>query len=84
MPDPSIRRVAIAILQYLRDHPAASDTAEGIAKWWVSEDRIAVENALALLVKEGVVVREDNRYRLASTNDPGKAIGKAMQKLRKR
>ena len=84
MPDPSTRRVAIAILHYLRDHPTAKDTAEGIAKWWVSEDRGAVENALALLVKEGVVAREGDRYRLASTSDPRKAIGKAMQKLLKR
>jgi hypothetical protein len=60
-----VRRMAIAILHYLRDHPSAQDSASGIAKWWVSEKREVVEKALALLVKEGVMEKRRQLYRLA-------------------
>jgi hypothetical protein len=84
MPSQSIRRTAIAILHYFSDHPAAKDTAKGIAKWWVGEDLETVEKALALLVKEGVVVRENDRFRLAPTADHKRMIGKAKRRLAKR
>ncbi len=83
MPDPSTRRVAIALLHYWRDHPAASDTADGIAKWWANEDLATVEKALIFLVKEDVVVEEGGRYSLASAKASAQIIDKAMRKLRK-
>jgi len=60
--NPEVRRVAIAILNYLRDHPQAKDSARGIAKWWVAEERDVVEKALALLVKEKVMEKRRHVY----------------------
>jgi hypothetical protein len=58
------KRVAISILQYLRTHPSAQDTASGIAQWWVHDDRETVKKALKLLVKEGTVEFKNNVYRM--------------------
>jgi len=46
------------ILRYLREHPEAQDTIEGITVWWVSERAIKhwlpqVRNALSALVARG-------------------------------
>jgi hypothetical protein len=59
------RRAAIAILHYLRDHPTAKDNATGIAKWWVGEERNAVEEGLAHLVEAGVIEQRRHIYQLA-------------------
>ncbi|MDZ7268452.1 MAG: hypothetical protein ONB48_12020 [candidate division KSB1 bacterium] len=59
-------RIAIAILHYLRDHPQAKDSARGIAQWWVGEDRDAVEQALAVLLREGILVKRRHLYQLAA------------------
>ncbi|MCL4703508.1 hypothetical protein KJ068_00020 [bacterium] len=32
-----------AILEYLTEHPQASDTLEGIAEWWVMRQQVRVE-----------------------------------------
>lgn len=32
-----------AILEYLAEHPQASDTLEGIAEWWVMRQQVRVE-----------------------------------------
>lgn len=77
-------RAAVAILHYLQDHPEAADTVAGIAKWWVGEEIEVVQKALELLVKESVVVREEDRYRLAPTKAPERTIAKTVRKLRKR
>jgi len=55
----------MAILHYLRDHPTAKDNATGIAKWWVGEERDAVEKALAHLVDAGVIEKRRQIYQLA-------------------
>jgi hypothetical protein len=61
--DPAhIKKVALAILAYFRLHPRAKDTAEGIARWWVGEKKIAVKEALDLLMKEGVVRETRNHF----------------------
>jgi hypothetical protein len=59
--DPADRDVARGILQYIRDHPAAKDTLEGIAWWWLQgasgERSLAeVERAVAYLLAKGFVV----------------------------
>ena len=83
----NVRRVAMAILSYLRDHSLAKDSARGIAKWWVGEELDVVEKALALLVNEGAIEKHRHLYKLA----PGKPvengsaiIDKALRKLRRK
>jgi len=48
------------ILDHLEKHPEAGDTLEGIATWWLEQQRIEqivdeVSAALEFLVKKGVV-----------------------------
>lgn len=50
------------ILHYLQDHPAAADSLEGIASWWLPPERYsvtteAVQAALDQLVAEHRVAR---------------------------
>ena len=42
--------LALQILDYLRRHPQAKDSVEGIAQFWVSADPIEVRRALDRLV----------------------------------
>ena len=56
-----IEQIAQQLMQYLDLNAAAKDTREGIAKWWISRQRIeeslkAVDAALALLIARGEVV----------------------------
>jgi hypothetical protein len=44
--------LADAIIRYLAERPAASDTVEGIAEWWLSRNRGQVElSAVAGAIK---------------------------------
>lgn len=50
------------ILAYLRNHPEAQDTAEGIAQWWLLEQRLTagvslVKQVLDELRQQGFVIR---------------------------
>jgi Fe2+ or Zn2+ uptake regulation protein len=56
--DKKLPQLARHILRYLREHPEAQDTIEGITVWWVSERAInqwlpQVRYALAILVARG-------------------------------
>ncbi len=58
-----IETIAREIERYLADHPEAADSAEGIARWWLTRQRIhyevaLVEAALAHLRRKGVVVSD--------------------------
>ena len=58
--DPRVEQAAASIRDYLRERPDASDTAEGIAHWWVlpvtgEKDLEVVMEALALLEQRGEV-----------------------------
>lgn len=56
-----VMRIADCIRRYVREHPGAADSAAGIAAWWLREPRGVspeVEEALAELVREGVLQRE--------------------------
>ncbi|MGR8932251.1 MAG: hypothetical protein ACU836_16605 [Gammaproteobacteria bacterium] len=60
-----VRRIADEILNYLEDHPNAADTAEGIAKWWLSRQRFEesaalVQQALNYLVSDARVALQTN------------------------
>lgn len=52
--------LAREILRYLHTHRSASDTSEGIARWWVKRQRLEdtltrVQSALDLLVAQSLV-----------------------------
>jgi hypothetical protein len=60
------RPLADEVLAYLVQHPEARDTTEGIADWWLLEQRIRsavvdVEAALCALVSQGFVVARECR-----------------------
>jgi hypothetical protein len=55
-------KLARHILRYLREHPEAQDTVEGIMVWWVSERAIKqwlpeARRSLAALVTQGYLVK---------------------------
>ena len=59
--DERVRQVAREIEDYLRAHPQAADSLEGIATWWVSRQRIqdeveVVQAALVELSRAGVLL----------------------------
>jgi hypothetical protein len=41
----SVGSVASEILNYIRDHPSAEDTLEGVIEWWLLETRIRHTNS---------------------------------------
>jgi len=58
--------VALQILAYLTTHRNAQDTVEGIAEWWLLEQRIRhaiteVKSGLAELVGQGLIVQSTGR-----------------------
>lgn len=78
-----MRRAAIAILQYLRDHPQAKDSLSGIAEWWVGQEQGTVEKALKFLLKAGVLQRRRHLYRLASHKATSSETDVITQTLRR-
>jgi Fe2+ or Zn2+ uptake regulation protein len=76
-------KLAEAILEYLAEHPRASDTLEGIAEWWIMRQQIRVEvtsvaKVLRQLTESGLLEEFDEgekprrRYRLKAM-EPGHA-----------
>jgi hypothetical protein len=68
--------VAEAILAYLREHPAAMDSREAIAEWWIMRRivRVEVETVGRVLERltaagllEGLDVNGQRHYRLAGS-----------------
>lgn len=61
MTDALTRSVARSLEDYLARHPAAADTAQGIAQWWLPpalrHGEAVVLKALALLELAGTVER---------------------------
>ena len=54
--------IARAILRYLREHPEAKDTLDGIAQWWLVREwterrRIEIEGAISFLLSEGLILQ---------------------------
>ena len=53
--------IAVAVLRYLRKHPDAKDTLQGIAQWWIvrecAERKLTeVEEGVSLLLAKGLIV----------------------------
>jgi hypothetical protein len=83
----NVKRVAIAILHYLQEHPMAKDSAEGIAKWWVSEEQALVKKALEFLVKTGIVEKRGDLYRLATNKlqpERSSLLNKTLRRLQRK
>ena len=55
--DERVSRVAVALLEYVERNPNASDTIDGIGRWWLANDkwvsREDLSRALDRLVAEG-------------------------------
>jgi hypothetical protein len=55
------RDIAWQILRHLEQHPAAKDTLDGIAQWWLRPERSdpsreEVEGAVAFLISRGFLL----------------------------
>jgi len=57
-----VEEVAAEIRMYIRLHPQAKDTVEGIARWWVGEETEIVRPALDLLVRKGLCRKARDLY----------------------
>ena len=58
VPTRNVKSIAKDIRVYYRENPNAGDTVEGIASWWIANQRlksskILVQNALEYLVTQG-------------------------------
>ena len=56
----AVDELAGLVLGYLRDHPDAADTLQGVAEWWIPRQQIRVDvmnlqRALGHLVARGLV-----------------------------
>ncbi|MDI6792932.1 MAG: hypothetical protein QME81_08720 [bacterium] len=57
----SPQETACQILRYLARHPQAKDGLEGIARWWILQERIdvgvdEVQEAISFLVAQGFII----------------------------
>ena len=85
----SLGPMALQILTYLKTHRSAQDTVEGIAEWWLLEQRVRnviteVKRALAKLVAQGLVVERsgrDGRIRYRLNPRKRNAITRCVRKL---
>lgn len=58
-----VQQVAEDVLRYLKRHPDAADTVEGIARWWLGgrgyeNDLTVVQQAMKALVRRALVERQ--------------------------
>lgn len=83
-PDPRESELCDELLAYLREHPRAMDSLEGIAEWWLPRHQIRVgveriARALETLTRRGMLqeVEDGDRllYRLRPDAEPGAGGG---------
>jgi hypothetical protein len=58
----ALMEIEESVIGYLRNHPQAADTVEGIVKWWLPRQRYesalaSIERVLLRLVDAGVLKR---------------------------
>ena len=63
---PAKRDISKEILDYLRKHPDASDTLEGITEWWLMSQKISyemerVKAVVERLIKQGCLVENQGK-----------------------
>lgn len=73
-----IHHLADEIRRYLKRHPKAADTAEGVATWWLLQQRfhdslLQVTEALEHLATEGTVeiLEQQNGKKIYRLRKPG-------------
>ena len=79
--------IARAILRYLKEHPEAKDTLDGIAQWWLVREwterrRAEIERAVSFLVSKELIVQTSRTglppcYQL--NNEKGKEISRVLK-----
>ena len=82
-------QTAQLILAYLRRHPGAKDTVEGIARWWLLNERVEqtvdrIERALEWLIENDLI--EENQlqgdlYSYTLKNGKQTQVDAALQRL---
>lgn len=82
--EPDVSAIADEILGYLRAHPQAADTLDGIAQFWLIRSRYLrglgqVQAALELLVQSGRVIEQTGAdttrlYRTADAPEADEAM----------
>lgn len=75
---PTVANAAAWITCYLKEHPKATDSAEGIQRWWLAPHYgevalLTVELALVRLESEGIVQISDS-LALSSTYGRGPSL----------
>jgi len=61
-----VQKVAAQIKRYIRNRPNAADSLQGIATWWLRQQKIEenfqlVEEAVTLLLAQGVIKKRTLR-----------------------
>ena len=65
------QQIAQLLLDYMKKHPDAKHTAEGIARWWIlqqlfQEEIALIENVLDYLTQKGIlkeaILKDDQKY----------------------
>ena len=69
--------VAKRVLRFLQSNPGAKETLEGIAEWWLMQERITeavnqVSEAVAWLVAKGYLERKNSGIRTIYKINPSK------------
>lgn len=71
MENQNIQAVADEIISYIRKHPNAVDSVEGIASWWITRERYSTA---INIVQDALNMLESSGRLLKSTTGNGKEI----------
>jgi hypothetical protein len=69
--DSDVQQIADQIECYLKNHPNAADTIEGITKWWLPEQEIEVSS---LLVQQALKYLSSKSVVKCNTNLSGNEV----------